>query len=192
MRIFTPRSSIGCWMLDVGCWMFPDPQASTNNIQHPTSNIEHPMPAAPHAVGRKSLSAARVGTFSAGSNPERMRSLSPGLRAARYPGRMPAPASFIGCWMLDVGCWMFPGFMGRVESLIPLAALNPTPTVHRTQAMMQPLQGWDVFSAQTPRVAPGAQPWAECCNPFGIGSWSVSRLESLVYDLNAVCNDPRS
>ena len=51
-----------------------------------------------------------VWTFSAGLNPERMRSLSPGLRAARYPG-----------WR-----WVGASTLEGVASFVPFTPVNPT------------------------------------------------------------------
>jgi hypothetical protein len=56
-----------------------------------------------------------VWTFSALFNPERMRSLSPGLRAARYPG-----------WAMGWGV-----NPERVGSFVPFTGVNPTHTVRR-------------------------------------------------------------
>jgi|ERR1035441_749459 hypothetical protein len=61
------------------------------------------------------MPAAGVWTFSALLNPERMRSLSSGLRAARYPG-----------WAMGWGV-----NPERVASFVPFTGVNPTHTVRR-------------------------------------------------------------
>ncbi|HVM48524.1 MAG TPA: hypothetical protein VMU04_10885 [Candidatus Acidoferrum sp.] len=73
--------------------------AGRDNIQHPTSNIQHPMPElSPHAGDCVGPSPALKGTLSP----------SDGERE-----RVRGTASRIGCWMLDVGCWIFPRFLWR-------------------------------------------------------------------------------
>jgi hypothetical protein len=85
-------------------------------------------------------------------HPERMRSLSPGLRGTSYPG-------------FAAGRCLNPA---RVASSDPLAGIDLTRT-GRCRRLIQPLQGWRFISVPSPRVARGSQPWAERSNPFGIG-----------------------
>ena len=87
-------------------------------------------------------------------HPERMRSLSPGLRGTSYPG-----------------CAMDGGRNPeRVASFVLCTAVNPTawrrePTGRGAEATLTGLVG---LSMLEPRVARASQPWAERYNPVGI------------------------
>ena len=105
-------------------------------------------------------------TFCAGHNPERVRTLSPGLRGTSYPG-----SGMGGCANPE-----------RVVSFVPLAAVNPTHSIHRRR-VIQPLQGWRALSVRLPRVTRASQPWAERCNPFGIAGWDGVRSGAATSDL---------
>src|ERR1035438_5991324 len=104
-------------------------------------------------VGHVVLNAPRRAGGLRKLNPERMRSLSPGLRGTSYPG-----CATGGCVNPE-----------RVASFVPLTAVNLTYTCGRRR-VIQPLQGWRniQLSVRFPRVARASQPWAERCNPFGI------------------------
>jgi hypothetical protein len=81
-------------------------------------------------------------------NPKGIPSLSPGLRAASYPGCEASKDS--------------PTLKGLEHSTRPPEARQePSPRCN-------PFRVGHVLGTQ-PRVARGSQPWAEGCNPFGIG-----------------------
>jgi hypothetical protein len=125
-----------------------------------------------------------VSTSSVGLHPERMRSLSPGLRGTSYPG-------------CATGGRVNPE---RVVSFVPLTAGNPPHSV-RCRRVIQPLQGWRFPSVRSPRVARAsrlrsalrrgtAQPWVERCNPFGIAASSVGRMSKARMGISLVPNTP--
>ena len=87
-------------------------------------------------------------------HPERMTSLSSGLRGTSYTG-------------CSMGWSLNPE---RVVSSVPHTVVNPTAwRRERTGRGGDPtLTGLVGLSMLEPRVARASQPWAERCNPFGI------------------------
>jgi hypothetical protein len=95
-------------------------------------------------------------------HPERMRSLSPGLRGTSYPG----------CAMV----WSVNP--EGVVSPFPCRLVNPRAwrRERASRAYDATLSGLMALSMGEPRVARASQPWAEGCNPFGI----VRNVQALV------------
>jgi hypothetical protein len=92
-------------------------------------------------------------------NPERIESLSPGLRMARYPG------CATGACLNPEGVLSF--VRGAIPAVAPYRAGGMTPGMDRTCGAAT-LTGLGCVSVRSPRVVRGSQPWAERSNPFGI------------------------
>ena len=52
---------------------------------------------------------------------------------------MPAISAVIGCWVFDVGCWMFPGFngLGVTEAMALGYAPTPKPLMQVTSSWLE-------------------------------------------------------
>jgi hypothetical protein len=89
----------------------------------------------------------------------------------------------------------------RVASVVPLSVLHSTHGIHPMDCSGPGCNPYrvGVHRAHTLRVALGAQPWVECCNPFGIGSYhstqspnSTGRQETLPYRALSLAPPPES
>jgi hypothetical protein len=111
------------------------------------------MTARPCIIGNR-CSPASTCPLPAAAHPERMKSLSPGLRGTSYPG-------------CATGCDLNPE---RIVSSVPCSNVVGATRTRRWlgQGGDATLTGLAGFSMVEPRVARASQPWADLSNPFGI------------------------